>query len=393
MCTKRALASSVQVGPATAGLIIGAPEHDFSRDKTHYYYNNNVWSLVGMEELGKFLTDDSDPDLPTGRNATLGAALLADAAKYRSDLLRSIATCSVRNATEGSVFLPVYAELNASVPESMHADAASSYANFRFYSEPMLTGSSVVPAAIQQFWLTLHNSRGGRLGGASRWESHLDDMPTAGWGFGALVNNQTDDFLELLYGHMATYQSRGSFHSTEQLSFLGSGRYRGFCHIKDPPPGPDSAPQLAAERVRTQYNGAENDISFCIVSNILMARMTAWQMVLEDDGAIWLGRGAPKRWFRGPDAGFNVSSAPTSVGRVSFAVRAKAAGHATYTVQLLADCKRGCSADKAIWNLRWPGKIGQAGCEGCEVVATDAQTGIVSVRATRSTFSVDAAWS
>ena len=145
--------------------------------------------------------------------------------------------------------------------------------------------------------------------------------------------------------------------------------------------------------MRTQYNGAENDISFCIVSNILMARMTAWQMVLEDDGAIWLGRGAPKRWFRGPDAGFNVSSAPTSVGRISFAVQAKAAGQATYTVQLLADCKRGCSADKAIWNLRWPGKIGQAGCEGCDVVATDAQTGIVSVRATRSTFSVAAAWS
>ncbi len=66
----------------------------------------------------------------------------------------------------------------------------------------------MVPAAIQQFWLTLRNSRGGRLGGASRWESHLDDMPTAGWGFGALVNNQTDDFLELLYGHMATYQVR-----------------------------------------------------------------------------------------------------------------------------------------------------------------------------------------
>ena len=38
------------------------------------------------------------------------------------------------------------------------------------------------------------------------------------------MNNATQDFLELLYGHMATYQSRGSFHSTEQLSFLGSGR-------------------------------------------------------------------------------------------------------------------------------------------------------------------------
>ena len=101
----------------------------------------------------------------------------------------------------------------------------------------MLTGTSILPKEVMAYWLHLHNAKGGRLGGQSRFEDHLDDMPTAGWGYGALVNNQTQDFLELMYGHAANYQSRGTFHSTEQLSFKGTGRYRGFLHIKDPAPG------------------------------------------------------------------------------------------------------------------------------------------------------------
>jgi hypothetical protein len=46
----------------------------------------------------------------------------------------------------------------------------------------MLAGSGLVPSDVQMGWLALHNKAGGRLGGASRFESHLDDMPTAGWG-------------------------------------------------------------------------------------------------------------------------------------------------------------------------------------------------------------------
>ena len=34
-----------------------------------------------------------------------------------------------------------------------------------------------------------------------------DDMPTAGWGYGALTNNRTIDFSALLYGHMVSVQS------------------------------------------------------------------------------------------------------------------------------------------------------------------------------------------
>jgi hypothetical protein len=181
--------------PGTAGLIIGPPEHDFSGDRTHYYYNNNVWSLLGIEELGKFLTSSSSSggssggssDPTIGKNVSLGAALLADAVKFRVALASSIETCAVDE--RDYPYLPVYAALNTTPPKNMHAGRDPSYANFRFYSEPMLASAAdILPTAVQQGWLALHNTKGGRLGGASRWEDHLDDMPTAGWGYGALVS-------------------------------------------------------------------------------------------------------------------------------------------------------------------------------------------------------------
>lgn len=194
-------------GPAIAGLIIGEPEHDFSRDRSHYYYNNNVWSLYGMQRLGDFLTMKDPTGGDIGKNSTLGEALLKDVVQYKIAMARSIATCTVDlpsspgnddDVALSRSFLPVFAALNQTPPDNMHDGAGPSYANFRFYSEPLLTGGAILPTAVQQFWLQLHNERGGRLGGASRFEDHLDDMPTAGWGFGALSNNRTDDFLALL---------------------------------------------------------------------------------------------------------------------------------------------------------------------------------------------------
>jgi|EP01047_Picozoa_sp_COSAG01_P071821 hypothetical protein len=103
-------------GPATAGLIIGAPEHDFSGDRTHFYYNNNVWSLFGMERLGTFLTAQTAKDI--GKNVSLGKLLLADAARFRVDLARSIEAVTVTTA-DGGQYLPVFATLNATPPVNM----------------------------------------------------------------------------------------------------------------------------------------------------------------------------------------------------------------------------------------------------------------------------------
>jgi len=253
-------------------------------------------------------------------------------------------------------------------------------------------------------------------------------MPTAGWGYGAIANNFTDDFLALLYGHMATYLSRGTFHSTEQLSFRGEGWYRDFLHWPNPPPNGTAD----AAHLRLQYYGNENDVSFCIVSEIIVARMTRWQLVFEDlyrpkfgsenwschhwtseeearvksapdaqvctdgghrwtgghneatpgcracsccaaqdHGSIWLARGAPKRWF-GVGGGFKVTAAPTRFGALSYEVTVDK-DEATYQVTV----PNAAPADLR-WKLRWPLGATQVRSQGCTVVDTS-PNGIVTV--------------
>lgn len=375
---------------ATAGLIIGPPEHDFSGDKTHYYYNNNLFSLYAMEKLGRFLISPST----IGQNVTLGKALLADAVPYRKAIARSIAACTVQQPG-ADPYLPVFAATNTTPLENMHSDRDSSYANFRFYSESMLTGTSILPEPVMQGWLNLHNHKGGRLGGMSRFLDHTDDMPTAGWGYGALINNRTSDFQELLYGHAANYQSRGSFHSTEQLAFTGSGRYRALGSLRDViPGGPNtlaSVQQTSDERshVASRYNGAETFISFCIVSNILVARMTRWQLVLEEGNKVWLGRGAPKRWFTSQAGGFSVTNAPSSYGRISYNLTVSSSDVATYSVKT-----SGTTASlPAAWSLRWAcNGTAPSGLTfgGCKAISEDLALGIVTVIPSQAAFTVSA---
>ena len=189
--------------------------------------------------------------------------------------------------------------------------------------------------------------------------------------------------------------------------------------------------------------------SFCIVSEVLVARLTRWQLVFEDryrlthgplrssgDGraattsflssssssagasvdaapvaSIWLARGAPRRWFDSAD-GFGVTAAPTSVGRVSYNVTTTssslAAGGsgvggggasrvATYSVRVtrVAAAATGGAPPAALWKLRWPGTIERpeaVEAVGCSVVQVDAAAGIVAVTAGGDVFSVRASY-
>lgn len=312
----------------------------------------------------------------------------------------------------------------------------ASYSNFRFYPETLL--ADVLPRNVDQMMLKFHNEHNGRTGGASRWQDHLDDMPVAGWGYAALVNNQTNNFHAMLYGHMATYQSRGTFHTTEQLGFYGEGLYREFLHWSSDPLPPldnttgtitstsntgggssaypeqalvDSAEFSQHHRSRRvweagassavgsappslQYYGNENDISYCIVTQILAARLTRWQLVFEDtyratvDGnmpTIWLARGAPLRWFQfttggGGGNGFNVTSVPTEVGLVSYKLKVDAHFVATYTVNVNTGSVSAGGVTAVQYSLRWPGKVGSPTLTGCELVAVE--NGVVTVKPT-----------
>ena len=414
--------------PAMAGLVLGAPEHDWSRTTNRAFYNNNAWLATGMHRFGKFLASRSHllgGDVPS----TLASDLLGNASQLANAVQASLQLVQVRNGSDHLVFVPSYAQVNVTPYTSMHSTREASYSNFRFYSETMM--ADIIPPEIEANWLDWHNNRGGRVGGANRFEGWLDDMPTAGWGYGALANNATGYFLGLLYGHAATYQSPGTFHSTEQLSFHGGARFRDFLHIHDPAPDTsmtrgnglslDQSGSSASDVGRARYNGVENDVSFCVVSNILVARMTRWQLIFEDRRAwattIWLGRGAPQRWFRPapsdtrhvtsiqgqrslavPRQGFNVSAAPTTVGRISFRVAlTQATGPrmhgAAYAVDLSAASRE---ADDVMWVARWPGRLDVTSikCAECDVVSQDEELGLVRVRVSGGSkmFSVTAQW-
>ena len=262
--------------------------------------------------------------------------------------------------------------------------------------------------------------------------------PVAGWGYGALGNNQTDNFHALLYGHMATYQSRGTFHTTEQLGFYGEGLYRQFLHWpNDPlPPLNARAGDLSAgglpntlingttstiadyhklsygnagavgldgeTRLSTSssYYGNENDISFCIVTQVLVSRLTRWQLVFEDiyratsgQPTIWLGRGAPARWFvtsPSSEGGFSVAGIPSEAGLISYNLTVATDGLATYAVEVVT----GGEGVAALYSMRWPGTIsGAPKLFGCEMVAVE--SGVVTVRPTGPTiaFSTSATFS
>ena len=396
----------LRAGASTApgphkGLVVGPPEHDWFSINTKYFFSNNVWLLRGENVLGAFLLSPAaGARLPPGA-AALGKQLLADAAGYRADVRASVAACAVRDAGGALSFLPPYVELNATPYPSMHASREASYSNFRFYSEALL--ADVLPREVEGLLLDYHNTKGGRLGGASRWQDHLDDMPTAGWGYGALTNNRTLDFLALLYGHAANYQSRGSFHSTEQLSFLGEGPYRSFLHFDDPIPpattsaggGRRAAPAAAAAAFSRKlrrggawmagYFGAEQDVSFCVVTQVLVARLTRWQLVFEDTyrpatPAVWLARGAPKRWFNESAGGFSVHGAPTTAGTVGYNVTVSAEGSSSTKAEFAVSVVGG-SPSRVLWKLRWPGTLAKPPtCDGCEVVACDAGTNVCAVR-------------
>ena len=257
----------------------------------------------------------------------------------------------------------------------------ASYSNFRFWPEMLL--ADTLPREVEAAFLRWHDGMGGRVGGASRFADHLDDFPSAGWAYGALTNNDTEGFQALLYGHMATYSSRGTFHNTEQLRFEGEGAYRNY---------------------DTSYKG---DVALCVVTAVEVARLTRWQLVFEPHrnsndgrGQIWLARAAPIRWFQDPAgfgaSGFRLQSAEGGA-IISFNVTTEpSAQKAAYSVVVTAG-RPDIGTPRFV--LRWPGPLqGEVtGVTGCTVVSAEPENGLVVVAPAASTtdevrFGVTAQW-
>jgi hypothetical protein len=135
-------------------------------------------------------------------------------------------------------------------------------------------------------------------------------VPAIGYALSDVALDRVSRYNLLLFGHMANYQSRGTFHSTEQLSLFG----------------------MAPTNFRSYYTMAEYDISFCVPSAMLVAHMLKYALVAEERDAlvptVWLMKMAPRRWFAVASVGadgattpaVHVQNAMTRAGRLAFQI-------------------------------------------------------------------------
>ena len=173
----------------------------------------------------------------------MAARLLAECAAFKTDLdaARNASTVAVRpsnnngNTAESApslLFVPPYAVANmtpySQMPYSNRGTGVqdygggAAYANFRYYSE--MLSSQFLGAELDHQLNEFRESHLGTMSGMTRFRTHLDDMPATGYAYSAAATDRTKPFLSLLFGHVANYQSRGSFNAPEQLSFSGDGR-------------------------------------------------------------------------------------------------------------------------------------------------------------------------
>ena len=353
---KRAAAEEAYpAGHPFHGIVSGSPEHDICTAPS-FFFSLNVWFVRGLTSLAQLHREY--PSLT--RNATLEAALLPAAAAWRADVRFAANFTAVRRSDGSGLFFlhPVVgsAYSEASPPfdtpvvpapieggdeatcvarrtcfASMTAGVAgqpgggsnqnTNYANFRVFPETLL--AQVLDPEYELAIMSFRESHRGTLLGMTRFRDVLDDMPILGYGRASLHNDRLYSFHNSLSGHSLNYISRGSYWGTEQRQQLdyAVGNRTG----------------IENRRWRNDCGDSGEDCSLCMVSGIASAYWTRWMLAADNPDApmLYLGRGAPRRWFAQTAEAFGLEGAPTRFGRVSYTVRARADGSVCGSVRLV----------------------------------------------------------
>ena len=311
MLALRANATTSGVGK---GLIWGPAEHDTARFETNWF-SISGWTWRGFVQLHRFLSDTAAISEPA-----LAAQLAAESASFKADLDAARDASLVRDPSGKPFFMPPFASTNFTPYPSMTQNGGqveafgggASYSNFRYFSE-MLSAQFMgddIDAALNSF----RESHGGTLSGMTRFRDHLDDMPANGYAFSAIATDRVPSYLSLLFGHLANYQSRGTFNAPEQLGLYGDGGSNAVKTYSD------------SYRQMLGAGSMEVDINMCVPSTMLGAHMLRWMLVFEqrDSDTLWLLKAAPRRLYPNATATdyISVSAAPTRFGDVSFSVSA-----------------------------------------------------------------------
>lgn len=204
-------------------------------------------------------------------------------------------------------------------------------------------------------------------------------MPSEGFALGHLRQDDIPRFLLQLHGHMANYQSRGTFGTTEQFSLynLNDNRWRDYMPMDQ-----------------------ELSVDFCTPSQLQVSLMTTWQLVLHDPdtATVWLAKGVPRSWYQrepstrlnsSTSGGFKVRAAPTKFGHIDMSIASSQVDSMAMIVSMQWDPVpvAASALQKIEWRIRvrWPDgfrPIASASSDSptATIIDIDVPAEIVSIR-------------
>ena len=247
------------------GLIPGLPEADYHQHRAQwdeFYYAGDLWVCRGLREWGRLLFNTS---LAACKQE--GYTLLQEADAYHADIIKSLRKVG---AFDGDFLPPGPTQLEPI--DDMVSDAHSSYCNYRYLPEMLSSGE--LPEKLMCKGIEWRRTHRGELLRTIRFKDHLDDWPVLHYARALLELDMIDDYLLLMYAHLAHHQDAGTQVAYEQV---------------------DIKTEDGARRRRA------GQVAPC---QFTVPTMLAWALAYDDrDGeTLWLMRGTPKRWWDTPGA-------------------------------------------------------------------------------------------
>jgi hypothetical protein len=123
---------------AVAGLVLGAPEHDWSGTTNLAFYNNNAWLATGMSRIGAYLSASGPPG-----SAIFASHLLGNGTMLAAAVQKSLKAVAVHNSSGHLIFVPSYVPLLCLLPLPC-TFSPSWYCKFTVATESSRVGQSSV---------------------------------------------------------------------------------------------------------------------------------------------------------------------------------------------------------------------------------------------------------
>ncbi len=258
------------------GLIKFRPYNDYPDPV--YNYLGNAWCAQGMAEAGLALKQIGDPE---------AAAILAEAAAYRTDVLDSMETTSFQD--HGMTLLPME-------PETHRLLKLSKYRGGDYYgliASPLLETEFLAPDDKRTQWIVdIMEKRGGLIAGLCEFEGGVDHAYTYGYLMNAMKRDEVRKVLLGFWSMLAFGMTRDTYSPVEVTQITTGENHYTLPHLYS-----------CTEQLR-------------LLRNLLLR---------EDHDTLWLGQGIPRAWL---ESGKHVAvtSAPSEFGALSYRLEALSDG-------------------------------------------------------------------